>query len=158
MFVLPSVFVHIYLIIIMFARQIHIVIMSTYWINITSFRYQTFVGNTDKNTIVENRLNVTTPVVALCIRLYPVLWFSFPCLRMEVLGCHHNNDTDGDISGEEPRIIFQGILTSIINHIASYHKELCYLLWTTFHHITMLFWRICSIVLMMWLAFNLTSQ
>ena len=56
-----------------------------YFCNSLSFRFQTFIANTDYNTVVENRL--LTPIVALCIRLYPLGWFDFPCLRMEVLGC-----------------------------------------------------------------------
>jgi len=49
------------------------------------FHNQTFTGNTDQTTVVENRLS--TPVAAFCLRLYPLSWFVAPCMRMEVLGC-----------------------------------------------------------------------
>ena len=52
------------------------------------FYYQSFTGNTDRSTVVENRL--PSPVVALCIRLFPMSWLELPCLRMEVIGCNFN--------------------------------------------------------------------
>jgi len=53
------------------------------------FLHQTFTGNRDQNTIVEQRLS--TPVTALCVRLYPLTWLADPCMRMEVLGCVSTN-------------------------------------------------------------------
>ena len=81
-------------------------ILSIKKMNLPHFRYQTFTANTDFTTIVENRLS--TPVIALCIRLYPLTWFGFPCLRMEVLGCIRNYSTS-IIYHQEPLIISQGI-------------------------------------------------
>jgi len=55
---------------------------------LVSCYYQEFTGNIDRSTVVENRLS--KPVVALCIRLIPLTWTAFPCLRMEVIGCNFN--------------------------------------------------------------------
>ena len=49
------------------------------------FYSQTFTANTDNLSLVENRL--TSPVVARCLRLFPLTWELIPLLRMEVLGC-----------------------------------------------------------------------
>jgi len=65
------------------------------------------------NTLVDNRLNVSTPIIVLCIRLYPLVWFGFPCLRMEVLGCVPNDTTGVNISDQQPHVISQGILSSL---------------------------------------------
>ena len=45
---------------------------------------QTFTANTDTN-MVENQL--PTPVVARCLRLYPLTWYDWPALKIEVYGC-----------------------------------------------------------------------
>ncbi|XP_071801525.1 retinoschisin-like [Asterias amurensis] len=46
---------------------------------------QIFNGNTDRNSIVERRF--FKPVLAVKIRIVPVEWESFICLRFELLGC-----------------------------------------------------------------------
>ena len=52
------------------------------------FYTQAFTGNTDRTTVVENRLS--TPVIARCIRVLPLTWSTDnACMRMEVLGCVH---------------------------------------------------------------------
>jgi len=61
---------------------------NIYHTNIYTFHFQTFTGNTDRTTVVENRL--PTHVIAMCIRLFPLTWLGLPCLRMEVIGCNFN--------------------------------------------------------------------
>jgi len=80
--------------------------------NMLSLRYQTFIANIDYNTVVENRL--PTPIVALCIRLYPLGWFDFPCLRMEVLGCI-DGYSRSVIHLQEPLVKSQGISNAALS-------------------------------------------
>ena len=47
-----------------------------------------FVGNSDRNTVVENGLDV--PIVARFVRLYPQTWYTSINLRWEVYGCSYN--------------------------------------------------------------------
>ncbi|XP_071801471.1 retinoschisin-like [Asterias amurensis] len=46
---------------------------------------QIFNGNTDRSNIVERRF--FKPVLAVKIRIVPVEWYDFICLRFELLGC-----------------------------------------------------------------------
>lgn len=49
------------------------------------FYLQTFPANTDIATIVENQL--PTPVTALCLRLYPLSYYDWVDVKIEVYGC-----------------------------------------------------------------------
>ena len=50
--------------------------------NLLVFRFQVFAGNTDKNSIVKHPLS--PDVKARFVRFYPVAYFSWPCLRVEI--------------------------------------------------------------------------
>ena len=47
-----------------------------------------FVGNVDRDTVVENSLDV--PIVARFVRLYPQTYSGHMALRWEVYGCSYN--------------------------------------------------------------------
>ena len=76
-----------------------------YWVTSYKFAYSTegvtydyvtsddgsdriFVGNSDRNTVVENGLDV--PIVARFVRLYPQTVHNWMSLRWEVYGCSYN--------------------------------------------------------------------
>ena len=50
------------------------------------FNFQTFQGNTEIDTVVENRLSRV--ILTRLLRIMPVLWFTAPALRMEVIGSY----------------------------------------------------------------------
>jgi len=49
------------------------------------FFLQTFRGNTDTDSVVSKTL--AAPVTAKCFRLYPMEWYMYVNLQMEVMGC-----------------------------------------------------------------------
>ena len=78
---------------------------TNYWVTSYKFAYSTdgvtyhyvenadgsdrvFVGNSDRNTVVENGLDV--PIVARFVRLYPQTYPRWIALRWEVYGCSHH--------------------------------------------------------------------
>ena len=50
------------------------------------FHSQTFRGNSDKDTIVDNILQQS--VRAKFIRLYPTDWYGYMTLRWDIIGCY----------------------------------------------------------------------
>ena len=46
---------------------------------------ETFPGNTDRNTVVENVFR--NPTIAKEVRLFPTDYFSHPALRWDFIGC-----------------------------------------------------------------------
>ena len=46
------------------------------------FHWQVFVGNTDHYSIVKRSLN--PDIKARFVRFYPVTYYSWPCLRVEI--------------------------------------------------------------------------
>ena len=49
-------------------------------------RTQVFSGNADGDTVVRNALNDSMSFVASLLRIYPLTWSTWPCLRVEVFG------------------------------------------------------------------------
>ncbi|XP_072028746.1 uncharacterized protein [Amphiura filiformis] len=58
---------------------------GTNWPFVQSANNQTFVGNTDQNTVVTNLFS--TPVEARFIRILPTAWHEHISFRFEVVGC-----------------------------------------------------------------------
>lgn len=48
--------------------------------------FQIFTGNTETNTVIENRLPHV--ILARFLRIIPDLWHSEPTLRMEIIGSY----------------------------------------------------------------------
>ena len=57
--------------------------LFTYLLYLLSF--QSFVGNTDRNSIVYHQF--LKPVTAVYVRLHPRLWHSWMSMRAELYGC-----------------------------------------------------------------------
>lgn len=59
-------------------------IVSAITLYIVHIYRQIFKGNNDRHTVVTNDLKY--PPVARCVRIHPVAYHGYPCLRFEIIG------------------------------------------------------------------------
>ena len=52
--------------------------------------FQIFAGNLDRHTVVSHDLK--NPIIAKVIRINPITWHSYICLRAEFYGCREGKD------------------------------------------------------------------